>query len=347
MKRQLQIKECIEEEELKSMCSGESIRAQLATWCRKTTFPDFLEEIRKSVIGQEELEDVALAVYAYIEKMGRGSTHANSILLAAPSGCGKTETYRAMKEYFKHEIPGLPCYQVDVSAITQTGFIGESAESILNELYQHKETNGIGLVWLDEIDKKILPTYEPNGGNVNANVQYELLTIIEGRENQRNSAKIDTNNTMFIGLGAFDYFRKRKSEEINEIGFGSVRKKHEHYDRINRRGMIEAGGSYEFIGRFASIFNYHKLSDHDTEEIIYLMRTKEEESLDIKIEIREDALETFVAMNNSQFGCRLIRSAIHDRVMQQYKVLKMKRLKAERYRIVLSEEGDGLVEIKK
>lgn len=55
MKRQLQISECIEEEELKSMCSGGSIRAQLATWCRKTTFPDFLEEIRKSVIGHEDL----------------------------------------------------------------------------------------------------------------------------------------------------------------------------------------------------------------------------------------------------------------------------------------------------
>lgn len=347
MKQQLQIRECIEAEELNSACSGETIRAQLATWCRKTSFPEFLEEIRKSVIGQEELEDVALAVYAYIEKMGRGAKHADSVILAAPSGCGKTETYRTMKEYFKNEIPGLPCYQVDVSAITQTGFIGESAESILNELYQHKETNGIGLVWLDEIDKKILPAYESNGGNVNANVQYELLTIIEGRENHHNNARIDTNNTMFIGLGAFDYFRKRKSNEKSEIGFGSVQKKQDHYDRISRRGMIEAGGSYEFIGRFASVFNYHKLTDHDTEEIIHLMQTKEEESLNIKIEIRDDALKTFVSMNNSQFGCRLIRSAIHDRVMVQYKDLKMKKLKAEQFRIVLSEEGDCLEKLKK
>ncbi len=337
--------ECIESEELAAKETGEKIRQTICKWLKNTSFVDFRNAIKKSVIGQEELENVLLSIYTYLEKIGRGYSNADAILLAAPSGCGKTETYRAVRSYFKDEIPELPCYQVDLSGITQSGFQGKETDSILRELFYHSNTNGIGLVWLDEIDKKIIPTYESNGGNVNAHVQYELLTMIEGRECESGSNVIDTNNTLFIGLGAFDFFRNDRENEPNEIGFGSERKEVDHYEGISRENLISAGGCYELIGRFSSIYNYRKLTDDDVRRIINLIREKEEEDMDLTVEIDETAVKEFVSMNNSKFGCRLIRSKVHNRIMSQVKIIKCKRLNTKKYKVVLSASGDRVDKI--
>ena len=333
--------ECIEAEEIE-VNSEALCRRLINLWQKRTSFKAFVNEIKRLVIGQEVLEDVLLAIYVYLEKIARGISNADTVLLAAPSGCGKTETYRAVKQYFKEKLPFLPCYQVDLSSISQTGFVGSSADSILNNLFQHSDTNGIGIVWMDEFDKKMIPSYEFNGGNVNGLVQYELLTILEGRECTKKSVTIDTNNTFFIGLGAFDFFREEKENESNEIGFGSEYKDHDHYDHITREDLIEAGGCYELIGRVSSIFNYHKLDEKDTRKIINLIRQKEGNELNTSVEIKENSMKELVKMNNSKFGCRLIRSAIHDRVMLQYKELKLKQLDPSKHTIVLSSTGDSI-----
>lgn len=314
-------------------------------WLEITPFPVFAKAIKESVIGQEALEEVLFAIYVYLEKISRGEPSLEPILIAAPSGCGKTETFRAVRDYFKKELSILPCYQADVSAITETGFRGAHVNSILTELFNHNETNGVGIVWLDEFDKKILPSYGGDGTNVNRNVQHEFLTILEGREvtgkkGERMEVTIDTSNTFFIAMGAFDYFRNEKANEANEIGFGADYKEYDHYDYITREDIIEAGGCYELLGRISSIINFHPLSDKDTRKIIDLIRRKEESGLNLSIEIKENSIKELVALNNSKFGCRLIRSAMHDRVMMQYKNMKLKRLNPETYKIVLDRNGD-------
>lgn len=69
-------------------------------------------------------------------------------------------------------------------------------------------SDGTGIVFLDEFDKKLLPSYSSQGENINAAVQSQLLTMIEGRIIRINRYEIDTNKTMFVGLGSFDEYRK-------------------------------------------------------------------------------------------------------------------------------------------
>ncbi len=336
--------EYMEKNELNQNRLSRGMKIELEDWLSRTTFSSFDKAIKESVIGQEALADVLFAIYVNMEKIARGEPSLDPIIIAAPSGCGKTETFRAVRDYFKKELPFLPCYQIDVSAFTESGFRGSHAESILTGLLERKETNGVGIVWLDEFDKKMMPSFDSNGININRKVQHEMLTILEGREftgkQDKSMGTVDTNNTLFIGLGAFDFYRNEKAAEANEIGFGADYKERNHYDYITREDLIEAGGCYELIGRISTIINYHMLSEKDIRKIINLIRQNEEKSLNLIIDIKENFVKDLVAMNNSKFGCRLIRSAMHDRIMSQYKNMKMKRLSSKKYKIVLDRNGD-------
>ena len=274
-----------------SISQEELTRRKIGRWIKTTSFVQFRNEIRKSVIGQETLDMVLFSIYFYLERVSRGLSIADSILLTAPSGCGKTETYRSVKRYFEKELSFLPCYQIDAGQLTETGFKGADPIYVVGGLLASPETNGIGIVWIDEIDKKVLPSYESRGGNVNAKVQYGLLTILEGSicppKKESCSTCVDTNNTLFIGLGAFDFVRNNKKHEAVEIGFGKERDQTDHYDVITREDLIEAGACYEFVGRFSSIFSYHKLSENSLRKIIQLMVVEESEMMGIEIKTEE------------------------------------------------------------
>ena len=47
-------------------------------------------------------------------------------------------------------------------------------------------------------------------------------------------------------------------------------------------------------------------------------------------------------MNNSRFGCRLVRSLIREKTLKQYMVLKERRYSGKNYRIVLTGDEDFL-----
>jgi len=329
--------------------SEELTRRKINRWLKSTSFVSFRNEIRKSVVGQESLDKVVFSIYYYLERIARGVSNADSILLTAPSGCGKTETYRAIKKYFAMELPCLPCYQVDASQLTETGFKGVDPIFIIGGLIAEAETNGIGIVWVDEIDKKILPSFESHGGNVNAKVQHALLTVMEGSvcppKKDMNSITIDTNNTFFIGLGAFDFVRDAKQNAAVEIGFGAKHKEADHYDDITREDLIEAGAIYEFVGRFSSIYSYHRLSEKAVRKIINLIIRQESEMMDIDVQVKEVYVKELVEASNTKYGCRLIRSMLRERMLEQYMSLKEHGYSNKEYRIVIAGKKDRLEQI--
>ena len=206
---------------------------------------DFIAEIEKRVIGQENLKKVCYNIYHYLELIATGSEKNLPFLIAAPSGCGKSETYRAVKDYFRKNMKFLYIEFVDCSALTEAGFKGNDPSSVVGGLLDKPNSNGIGIVFLDEVDKKVVPSYTTGGTNVNAAVQHGLLTIMEGCpvRAKGTSRAIDTSNTLFVAMGAFDFLRNEKEEE-KTISFGEQKEKREivmmvMYDMYNSLESIK------------------------------------------------------------------------------------------------------------
>lgn len=75
----------------------------------------------------------------------------------------------------------------------------------------------------DEFDKICTPSYSANNGDVHLEVQHNLLTLVEGSRVETKQGYVNTNKLLFIGMGSFDQFRKKREKDGKEpIGFGAV-----------------------------------------------------------------------------------------------------------------------------
>lgn len=284
---------------------------QIRQWTANTSFKDFCKKIEQRVIGQENLSLVLINIYIYLRNVAAGrAMNKNNIIITGPSGSGKTETYRALKEYFKVEIPGLVVSIRDTNQITSEGYKGHDTDYIVDEIKRGFST-GIGIVFLDELDKRLLPDHDSTGENVNSAIQAQLLTAIEGCI----LSGVDTSKTMFIGVGSFDSVRESRTNK-KSFGFGSETsvKNERFYSEISREEMIEMGALYEFIGRFTSIIPYNALSAEDINRIIELRVEEISNEISVPISI-SDSMRTFLHENsNTPFGNRLIDSLIRETV---------------------------------
>lgn len=343
MRRKLEMRKRAEAlgAELEERCVD--ICAEIKKWLAQTTFCDFLDCISKRVKGQVELERFLANMYHYFTVIAAGGRPNNNVLLAAPSGCGKTETYRALKEYFKEHIPNLPIAQIDMTSVTEEGFRGADTKDVIRCLAENPQTKGVGLIFMDEFDKKLVPSYTSGGNNVNAAVQAQLLTLIEGREIPM--AGVDTNNTLFVGLGSFDVCRSKKTVVPKSLGFNaSVGAVADHYDDITREDMIEIGASYEMLGRFSMLINYHKLDAQTIDSIIDENVYKIAKSIGYAVRITDEKRAQLHQNANGKFGCRLLYNEILDSTMAIYPELLKNRRRKGYYTIVLDADGKTTIE---
>ena len=315
---------------------------ELKFWLKNTSFNDFYHEISKRVIGQESLKTITAIIYNYIFCIVNEITPNNNILLAAPSGCGKTETYRTIKDYFNQKIGNFfPVSQVDMTSITEEGYTGGNTKDIVISLLE-EETDGIGIIFLDEFDKKLVPSYSKQGRNVNLAVQSQILTLLEGRVLEFQDKKIDTNNTLFIACGSFDECRGKKETKKSSIGFTKelIQDEVSHYDEITREDIIELGGSYEIIGRFPYILNYHSLTTESVNKIIDLLVSNNEKEFRLKISIEDTYRELLQNEANGSYGCRIINDFLKNDIMDAYiKILESESDLYKDHKIILSDKG--------
>lgn len=130
--------------------------------------------VLSNIIAQDKaVEDVTTGIA--INYKSKNPRHKSHILIAGPSGTGKTE----MMNVITKEL-GVPCFKADATAYTKEGYVGKSVYSMISGLIEaadgdiEKAQNGILII--DEIDKKASGRKDDVGGQ---SVLNSLLKIMD------------------------------------------------------------------------------------------------------------------------------------------------------------------------
>jgi len=239
--------------------------------------------LSKQIIGQEE----AIKLLSKAVKRGRSGIKdpkkpIGSFLFLGPTGCGKTETCKAlaklvfnseddiikfdMSEYMeKHSVSKL------IGA--PPGYVGYEEGGLLTERVSKKPYS---IVLFDEIEKA-----HPDIFNV-------LLQVLdEGTLTDSNGRKVDFKNTIIIltsNIGAKELFTNKK------LGFTNTNSKSEKED-TKKSVMSEIKKSFnpEFINRLDEIVIFNKLTKEDIEKIADILIKETLSRISGKIDVIIDA----------------------------------------------------------
>lgn len=244
--------------------------------------------------------------------------HAQNWILTAPSGSGKTEFFRSVKDFCEiHNIP-IPIIQIDLSQITEEGYKGSNPSAIPKRiLADAPKSGGIGICFLDEADKKCIPSYSSGGIDINAAVQSNLLTMIEGIklkvDMDDDEEPFDSNLTMFVLMGAFQDARHKKSRQKNSLGFLSDPDTNRNttektvdsfYDDLTMQDIIDFGMQEELAGRLVQVINFHKLSKKAMRKLIRCKVNEISNEIGIGIEITKAAESALLDIAFGSLGVR-------------------------------------------
>jgi ATP-dependent Clp protease ATP-binding subunit ClpX len=233
---------------------------------RPSTFlpsiPSISDELNRKIIGEEPaMASLATGLHVHytiqdvnssLEVLGRSvRVPKQNIFMCGPTGCGKTASVKAAAKKL-----GRTFYEADTSGFTRTGYVGDSASSVIiglikeaqNQItdfvigspeYKRKVIELVqnGIVFLDEFDKI---GAKKSGGSerdiAGTDVQSELLKLMEGKKItvkvDKEDYTIDTTDILFIAGGAFSSIERKGGEPIGPDAF------------------VEAGFSEQVLGRF-------------------------------------------------------------------------------------------------
>ncbi|MCR5249013.1 MAG: AAA family ATPase [Lachnospiraceae bacterium] len=290
------------------------------------------------VLGQEESKEIlSTSVYNHFLRILHPEQKLikTNILMVGPSGCGKTELIRRIADL----VP-VPVVITDFSGIVATPWKGRNKEEALLNLYlkagKDPELTECGIVFCDEFDKIIPGKLYSKGGDINQELQGQLLGMFEGtemdvplpeRSGSRDTLVLDTTDILFICAGAFEGLEKiaRKDYVRSGIGFGSEAVKDEDFeltgDKLKVEHLMEYGMKPELAGRLSSFTVLRKLNREMLKRVLteaedsILSRYEEEIHMEggAGLQMTDGALDVIIdRVMEMSIGARGLNAILHE-----------------------------------